>query len=130
MSKVPGVRKSDDESRKSLSQDLNKHHFSFLLQEIRQRQRFPEIYSYLRLFTSVSLSKLAGFLDVNEEQCLALLLSLQSKSASLRWKGVSPSLEVNFGINKDVIIVEEHKRVRRHGEFFLQKIVRFEHMIK
>ena len=58
------------------------------LAEMTERQRLPEIYSYLKLCTNVSLQKLSDFLHIeSKQQCFTELLCLKHKTRSLRWRG-------------------------------------------
>jgi translation initiation factor 3 subunit L len=101
--------------------------------EVRSRAHLHELYSYLRLFTTCSVAKLAAFLRADEEQTLALLLKLQHKHRSQRWTGGAPAdfvwqqlNEVHFTLHKDVICVTEQRTTRKFGDFFLRQIAKFD----
>jgi len=110
---------------------------SLFLNEMQQRQKMADIYSYLKLCTTVSTDKLAKFLNTDEETCNSWLLSLKHKTRNLRWKGGSPlsgdwvsAADVDFLVNKDTIHVSEHKAPRQFGGFFIRQILKFEDTIQ
>jgi translation initiation factor 3 subunit L len=101
--------------------------------EVKSRQHLHEVYSYLRLFTTCSVSKLSVFLQMDEEHTLALLLKLQHKTYTQRWIGGPPAdfvwqhlNEIHFTLKKDIIYVTEQKTTRKYGDFFLRQISKFE----
>jgi len=104
---------------------------------MQQRQKMADIYSYLKLCTTVSTDKLSKFLNTDEETCSSWLLSLKHKTRNLRWKGGSPlsgdwvsAADVDFVVNKDTIHVSEYKAPRQFGGFFIRQILKFEDTIQ
>ncbi len=101
--------------------------------EVKSRAHLHELYSYLRLFTTCSVAKLAAFLQQDEDHTLALLLKLQHKTRTQRWTGGAPAdfvwqqlNEVHFTLQKDVICVTEQRQQRKYGDFFLRQISKFD----
>jgi translation initiation factor 3 subunit L len=104
--------------------------------EVRQQSLLPTIRSYLKLYSTISTSKLAGFLDVNEETLRTHLLCFKHKTRNLIGSGGSPlngkwasSSDVDFYIDKDMIHIVDTKVTRRYGEFFIRHINKFEEII-
>jgi len=101
--------------------------------EVRSRAHINDLYSYLKLFTTVSLSKLAVFLQQDEEATAALLLKLQHKTHTQRWTGGAPAdaewqqlNEVDFTLHKDTVYVNVQRPQRRYADFFLRQIGKFQ----
>jgi translation initiation factor 3 subunit L len=100
--------------------------------EVKSRAHMHELYSYLKLFTTCSVAKLAAFLQQDTDSTLALLLKLQHKTRTQRWTGGAPSEfewqqinEVHFTLQKDTIVITEQRAQRRYGDFFLRQIGKF-----
>jgi translation initiation factor 3 subunit L len=105
------------------------------LSEVKQRVNMGDLYSYLKLFTTISISKLSVFLNQDDEATLALLLKLAHKSTAQRWVGGAPGdfvwqhfYEVQFTVVKDTIYVREQRQQRRFGDFFMRQIYKFEEL--
>jgi len=102
------------------------------LAEVHSRAKINELYSYLKLFTSISVSKLALFLKIDEEATQALLLKLVHKSRQQRWvAGGSPAdaawaqvHEVHFTLQRDVVVVADQRAQKRFGDFFIRQAYR------
>lgn len=105
---------------------------SIFLSEVKQRAHINDLHSYLKLFTTLSISKLAVFLKLDEEATQALLLKLAHKNRSQRWIGGAPGdcvwqtfNEINFTLHDDTIHVHEQRAQRRYGDFFIRQSYKF-----
>jgi translation initiation factor 3 subunit L len=120
----------------------NYHKEPFMLQlkvfmdEVQQQVLIPTIRSYLKLYTTMPIAKLAAFLDTNEEDFRACLLCFKHKMKNVVWiKGTGglegefqSGSEVDFYIDKDMIHIADTKVARRYGDFFIRQIHKFEEM--
>jgi translation initiation factor 3 subunit L len=105
--------------------------------QIKQRANLSDIYSYLNLCTTVSTSKLASFLKVDEATLGTYLFNVKDKTNNLRWIG-GPAIdgiwksyaEVDFTVNKNMIQVAKTANPTRCGNFFIKQIVLLEDMIR
>lgn len=104
--------------------------------EVAQQQLLPTIRSYLKLYTTLPISKLAGFMDMDVEVLRTHLMCFKHKMKNVVWsKGVSgldgdfqSSSEVDFYIDKDMIHIADTKVSRRYGDFFIRQIHKFEEL--
>ena len=100
--------------------------------------QLPTIRSYLKLYTTFPVSKLANFLEVPEAAFVANLLCFKHKSRSRVWTGSGPLLsgrlasssDVDFYIDKDMIHIADSKATRRYGDFFIRHIVKFSDLLR
>jgi len=58
-------------------------HLSLFLDDIRARAEVPTLRSYLKLYTSLDASKLAGFLERDEEELVQLMMVMKTASRSV-----------------------------------------------
>lgn len=65
--------------------DATDHHLAVFMEEVKINMWSPTIKSYLRLYTTMDLKKLAGFVDVKPEDLRAWLLVNKQRSKQLRW---------------------------------------------
>ena len=65
--------------------DPVEHHLSIFMDEVKNNMFNPTIRSYLRLYTTMDLKKLAGFLEVDKEEARSWLLVNKQHTKQLRW---------------------------------------------
>jgi len=106
------------------------------LDEVRQQLMLPTIRSYLKLYTTMPISKLAAFMEMSEEAFRTCLLCFKHKMKNVVWtKGTSglegefqSGSEVDFYIDKDMIHIADTKVARRYGDYFIRQIHKFEEL--
>ena len=132
----------------SLTFSLILHYLSFqepfqqqlkvFIDEVMQQQLLPTIRSYLKLYTTLPLSKLAAFMEMTEDELRTHLMCFKHKMKNVVWmKGTSgldgefqSASEVDFYIDKDMIHIADTKVARRYGDFFIRQIHKFEELSK
>lgn len=65
--------------------DPIEHHLSIFMDEVKTNMFNPTVKSYLRLYTTMDLKKLAGFLEVQPEELRSYLLVNKQRTKQLRW---------------------------------------------
>ncbi len=100
------------------------------MEEVKQQLLLPEIRSYLKLYTTIEIEKLATLMDVEESTFRSYLQALKHKSwavcgsfagAPLDGKYVT-SCDVGFHIEGNVVHISDTKPASRFGEYFIQHI--------
>lgn len=127
-----------------------KHQTQVFMGEVQQQRMLPTIRSYLKLYTTLPLSKLATFMgqtqrnadganwDLGKEMrsLIIHLLCFKHKMKNVVWtKGASglegkfqSGSEVDFYIDNDMIHIADTKVANRYGDFFIRKILKFEEL--
>ena len=127
----PSPPNYDDKTDQHMQASEMQHRF--FLNEVRQHASLPSIRSYLRLYSTVELAKLADYCQMDKEEFRTRLLALKHKSRMQCWQegpaasgGEQQVGEVEFFIEKDVINVAEAKAKGQahHADFFLHHIER------
>ncbi|KAJ8713363.1 hypothetical protein PYW07_013733 [Mythimna separata] len=126
--------------------DAVKHQTQVFMDEVRQQKMLPTIRSYLKLYTTLPLSKLAAFMSAarggerdaaREHAALAIhLLCFKHKMKNVVWsKGPSgldgkfqSGSELDFYIDNDMIHIADTKVAHRFGDFFIRKLLKFEEL--
>ena len=130
--------------------DAMKHQTQVFMDEVKQQKMLPTIRSYLKLYTTLPLSKLATFMsqsqrsgdsskwDLNKEMAaLSIhLLCFKHKMKNVVWtKGASgldgkfqSGSELDFYIDNDMIHIADTKVAHRYGDFFIRKVLKFEEL--
>lgn len=65
--------------------DPTDHHVAIFMDEVRNNMWSPTVRSYLKLYTTMDLKKLAGFLEVEADTLRAWLLVNKQRSRQVRW---------------------------------------------
>jgi translation initiation factor 3 subunit L len=125
---------SDDGS--STHVEPYQRHLQVFLEDVKVQSLLPTLRSYLGLYTSLSVSKLATFVEIQPEELLAQLIVLKQRSLQKRWTSgnlLSGELhltnDIDFVIQGDIITISEIKMSRRTGDFFLRQTSKFQDLI-
>lgn len=121
------------------------HQAQVFMDEVKQQLELPTIRSYLKLYTTLPLNKLASFMDKNERngerdheravsKLSTQLLCFKHKMNNVVWTKGSSGLEgkfqsgseLDFYIDNDMIHIADTKVSHRYGDFFIRKILKFE----
>jgi len=113
-----------------------KQQLTVFLSEVTQQALIPTIRSYLKLYTTLPIGKLAAFMDMGERELKTHLMCFKHKMKNVVWsKGVSgldgefqSCSELDFYIDKDMIHIADTKVSRRYGDFFIRQIHKFEEL--
>lgn len=89
------------------------------LREVEQQRMLPTIRSYLRLYTSIPIAKLAAFLG-QQQDIEAVRRSL------ICYRHKAPAGEVDFFIDGDMVHIRDSKPPRKFAEYFLRSIARLQ----
>lgn len=106
--------------------------------EVSQQIQVPTIRSYLKLYTTLPIAKLAAFMDMSEDELCTQLMCFKHKMKNLVWtKGTSgldgefqSASEVDFYIDKDMIHIADTKVARRYGDFFIRQFHKFDEIMR
>ena len=120
------------------------HQTQVFMDEVKQQLELPTIRSYLKLYTTLPLSKLASFMDKNDRngdrdhdravsklstQLLCFKHKMNNvvctKGSGLEGKFQSGS-ELDIYIDNNMIHIADTKVSHRYGDFFIRKILKFE----
>jgi len=116
--------------------EISKQQLDVFMDEIKQQLPVLNIRNYLKLYTTMPISKLSSFLEIDEKELKLLLLAYKQKmnnmicadasgKPGLTGKFVSTS-DIDFYIDKGMIHIADTKVERRYGDFFLRQITSFE----
>jgi translation initiation factor 3 subunit L len=115
-----------------------KQQMSVFMDEVQEQMPILVIRSYLKLYTTMPVSKLAAFLETDESQLTVQLLAYKHKMQNLVWTTGNSGLEgefqsgsdVDFYIDNEMIHVADTKVARRYGDYFLRQIHKFEELYR
>ncbi|KAM7276197.1 hypothetical protein ACFE04_018063 [Oxalis oulophora] len=109
------------------NQDAYRLQLKLFLYEVKQQQLLSGVRTFLKVYSAISLSKLASYMEVDEPTLRTILLTFKHKTHAVDLEGkVTSNADVEFYVDDDMVHVTESKSVKRYGDYFLRHIVKFE----
>mmetsp|Transcript_20006 Transcript_20006/g.29749 ORF Transcript_20006/g.29749 Transcript_20006/m.29749 type:complete len:561 (-) Transcript_20006:26-1708(-) len=133
----PAIPDYSQQSQKNQEKNALHAQLSTFMNEVKQQLLLPTIRSYLKLYTTIDLEKLANFLDIDQSTLINHLLCIKHKTHSVRWhSGLAPldgvpttATDIRFYIDNDMIHIMSNKGPRRYSDYYIRHIHKFEHVI-
>lgn len=129
------AKEGDSEVIKNHAADASAAQRAALLKEVEEQQVFVTLRSYLKLYTTISVSKLAGFLKLSEDDLKQQLAEFSVKLSQPLWTpGESltgataadgSSDGANFKVENDMVIVSDSRSRPRYTDLFVRHINKF-----
>ncbi|KAF1831364.1 eukaryotic translation initiation factor 3 [Decorospora gaudefroyi] len=111
--------------------DPVEHHLRIFMDEVKNNMMSPTVKSYLKLYTTMDLKKLAGFLEVEPEKLRCWLLVNKQRSRQIRWTeggllegDIIQASDLDYAMEGDLIHVSEAKVGRRLVDWYLRNLAR------
>lgn len=115
----------------SLEVDAYKMQIRLFGKEMATQHSSRKLRSYMKLYTSIAVSKLAAFNDMDAEEFLPLLLSYKHKMRQLEEDGSYKSaMDIHYHLNGDTVHVDEAEKQRRFENYFMAQITQNADMMK
>lgn len=146
---VPDYQVKDDgTSTSNAGQDAYRLQIKQFVLEMNQQKSLRKLRSYMKLYTSIGVSKLAGFNDTKEEEFLARLVCFKHKmrqsevvedssgntnkknSTEGQKEHIDSALDIHYYVVGDMVHVDEAEKQRRFENFFMKGIQMNSEIIK
>lgn len=99
--------------------------------EMASQQSSRKLRSYMKLYTSIPVSKLAAFNDMDDESFLSLLLSYKHRMRQLEEDGThKAALDIHYHLDGTTVDVDEAEKQRRFENYFMNQIAQNADMMK
>lgn len=102
------------------------------LDEVKQQLLISDIRSFLKLYTTLPIAKLASFIDKTPEELKSILLCFKHKMSNIESDQANEefrsSSEVDFYIHKDMVHIADTKVATRFSDFFIRQIHKINEM--
>ena len=118
--------------------DAFQQQLKVFLDEVQQQMQISIMRSYLKLYTTMPVEKMAAFTEMNSQDFCNSLLCFKHKMMNEVWtKGTSgltgefqSDSEVDFYIDREMIHIADTKVAQRYGDFFIRQIHKLEDVSK
>ncbi|KAI9145593.1 RNA polymerase I-associated factor PAF67-domain-containing protein [Paraphysoderma sedebokerense] len=109
---------------------------SIFLRDVKNQLKVPHLRSFLKLYSTLGVSKLAGVMGVDEDSLRRDLLVFKNRTHGLKWTQgsllsgeVITSTDLDFYISNDILHIAESKIGRKYADWFIRNINKFEDLI-
>ncbi|CAJ0850153.1 8556_t:CDS:10 [Entrophospora sp. SA101] len=123
-------------ARVTACHEPHRHHAKIFINDARHHILIPTLRSYLKLYTTMSIDKLATFLETDPEKLRSQLLVVKQKSRQQKWTSgtllegeYATTSDLDFCLKQDMIHIAESKIGRRFGDFFLRHTNKFQDIL-
>jgi translation initiation factor 3 subunit L len=105
------------------TQSAQQHQTSVFVSEMKAQPVGRALRSYLKLYTRLSVPKLASFHDLSVEEFLPLLLSYKARMRQKELDGEFHSaLDIHYYLEGEEVLVDEAEKQRRFENYFIGQI--------
>lgn len=116
--------------------DPVQHQLRIFLSDVKTQLSNVHIRSFLRLYTSLGTDKLAGFLDVDEEEVVEMMMVLKNSTRNFKWTSggllegeLINTSDLQFAIDTDMVHIAESRIGRRYGDWFVRNASRMNNVL-
>lgn len=121
---------SYEEPLVNYNQDAYRLQLKLFLYEVKQQQQLSVVRTFLKVYSTISVEKLASYMEVDETTLRSILMTYKHKTHSVGADGKTISnADIDFYISDDLIHVVESKTPKNYGDYFLRQIVKLEAVI-
>ncbi|XP_011026651.1 PREDICTED: eukaryotic translation initiation factor 3 subunit L-like [Populus euphratica] len=121
---------SFEEPLVNYNQDAYRLQLKLFIYEVKQQQLLSGVRTFLKVYSAISVGKLANYMEVDEPTLRTILMTYKHKTHAVDSEGkIISNADVDFYIDDDMIHVVDTKPVRQYGDYFLRQIVKLEGVI-
>lgn len=118
-------------------QDPHSTQVKLFVADVRNQIMLPTLRSFMKLYTTMGVDKLAKFLEMTPEQLTMQLLMYKQKSRQIKKVengnlldgDYVPTSDLDFCLKQDVLHIAESKVGRRVGDWFLRQLNRCDDLV-
>ncbi|CAF4566900.1 unnamed protein product [Rotaria sp. Silwood1] len=100
-------------------------------EELQEQAYIPDVRSYLKLYTTMNIDKLATFMEKTPQEVKPLLLTFKHKlsgndATQKTEEDFQSSADIDFYIDKEIIYIADTKITRRYSDYLVKQILKYE----
>lgn len=119
-----------DEPLGNYNQDAYRLQLKMFLYEVKQQQLLVGVRTFLKVYSTISLGKLAAYMEVDDATLRTILMTYKHKTHTIDIDGKTVSnADLDFYIDGDMIHVVKSKPSKRYGDYFMRQIAKLEGMM-
>uniref|UniRef100_A0A803NC11 Eukaryotic translation initiation factor 3 subunit L n=1 Tax=Chenopodium quinoa TaxID=63459 RepID=A0A803NC11_CHEQI len=116
-----------DEPLVNYNQDAYRLQLKLFLYEVKQQQLLSGVRTFLKVYSTISLGKLATYMEVDEATLRTILMTYKHKTHTVDAEGkIISNADIDFYIDDDMVHIVESKPPKRYGDYFMRQIAKLE----
>lgn len=127
----------DYDSNSDTNMEAAKLQSRLFMQEVKSQLLLPDIRSYLKLYTTIEVEKLAALMDADERTARSCLHALKHKSWTCKGSFETPpfdgeystSTDIGFHMERNVVHISDVIESARYGEYFIDNIATLDDLL-
>ena len=123
---------SGDFDTKLGSMEPVQFHLKIFLNDVTRWSTIQTLKSYLKLYSTMDIKKLAAFLGMETEDLRKALILYKERTRQFRWSegdlltgDLVNTSDVDFGLAEDIIHIAESRTGRKYGDWFLRNTIKY-----
>ncbi|CAF4106049.1 unnamed protein product, partial [Rotaria sp. Silwood2] len=102
-------------------------------EELQEQAYIPDVRSYLKLYTTMNIDKLATFMEKTPQEVKPLLLTFKHKlsgndATQKTEEDFQLSADIDFYVDKEIIYIADTKVTRRYSDYLVKQILKYEEL--
>jgi len=105
------------------------------IDELQEQAYIPDVRSYLKLYTTMNIEKLATFMEKTPQEVKTVLLTFKHKlsvtdGTDKKEEDFQSSADIDFYIDKDIIYIADTKVTRRFSDYLVKQILKYDELTR
>ncbi|CAF0786069.1 unnamed protein product [Didymodactylos carnosus] len=105
------------------------------MEEVQEQIYIPDVRSYLKLYTTLNIDKLAIFMEKTPQEVKTILLTFKHKLSGTdlsqkKDEDFQSSADIDFYVDKEIIHIADTKVTRRYSDYLVKQIIKFEELTR
>ncbi|GER32521.1 eukaryotic translation initiation factor 3subunit L [Striga asiatica] len=108
-------------------EDAYRLQLKLFIYEVKQQQLLSGLRTFLKVYSTISIPKLAAYLEVDELTLRTILMTYKHKTHAVDSDGkITSNADINFYVVDEMVHVVESKPAKKYGDYFMRQIVKLE----
>ncbi|KAL8522023.1 hypothetical protein ACS0TY_012250 [Phlomoides rotata] len=122
---ITSSRPSYEEPLVNYNQDAYRLQLKLFLYEVKQQQLLSGVRTFLKVYSTISIGKLATYMELDESTLRTFLMTYKHKTHAVDANGkITSNANVDFYIDDDMVHVSESKPAKSYGDYFMRQIIK------
>ncbi|CAA0838369.1 RNA polymerase I-associated factor PAF67 [Striga hermonthica] len=118
---------SYEEPLVNYNQDAYRLQLKLFIYELKQQRLLSGVRTFLKVYSTISIPKLAAYLEVDEPTLRTILMTYKHKTHVVDLDGkITSNADIDFYIVDEMVHVVESKPPKKYGDYFMRQIVKLE----
>jgi len=130
----PAPTQYDQRTDQQWAEPYNKQ-IEVFMDEVQEQIHIPDVRSYLKLYTTLNIEKLATFMEKTPQEVKTILLTFKHKLSGNDYsqrkdEDFQSSADIDFYVDKEIIHIADTKVTRRYSDYLVKQILKYDELTR